>query len=183
MAQPDDKAMQETIDRARTGDPQAQQELLSRHAGGLFRYAFHLCGSHADAEDLTQETLARAWKNLGGFRGDCAFEGWLFRIAMNLHLNRRRARRPEESLTHDPPAPASDRTGADEDVLARLRGAIERLPARQQEVILLHTYRQMESREIAAVLGCSYETVRMNLSHARRRLREILADDLEERRP
>ncbi len=171
--------MDDLIDRVQRGDRQALHDLFERHAEGLYRYAFHLTGEHSDAEDLVQETFLRAMAGLSGFRGDCAFEGWLFRVAMNLHLNALR-RRPAEPLDRDPIAPVAE-SGPDEGALARLRAAIDELPARQQEVILLHTYRGMDSQEIARVLGCSYESVRMNLSHARRRLRERLADELENR--
>lgn len=174
--------------RAQGGDRAALQELLAEQVGGLYRYARHLTGRHAEAEDLVQETCMRAMTGLGGFRGECAFQGWLYRIAMNLHLNERRARGtrpPTQTIAPEwepaAPAPATGDAAEQDGRMARLRAAIATLPARQQEVILLHTYERMDSQTIAKILGCSYETVRMNLSHARRRLRELLAADLEDR--
>ncbi len=176
--------MEDLLGRAQAGDRGAQHELFLAQAPGLYRYAFHLSGRHADAEDLVQETLLKALAALPGFRGECAFQGWLFRIAMNAYLNLRRARqtRPEARTlpaTGGPVAPPQG-SGPDPDLRERVRAAVDRLPPRQQEVILLHTYERMDSQEIARVLGCSYESVRMNLSLARKRLRDWLANDLAE---
>ncbi|HEY6746350.1 MAG TPA: RNA polymerase subunit sigma-70 [Mycobacteriales bacterium] len=96
---------------ARTGDEAAFAALVRRHRGELRVHCYRMLGSYDEAEDLTQETLLRAWKNLAGFEGRATFRAWLYRIATNACLDvlagRRRRVLPDQ-LT--PPAdPAAGR--------------------------------------------------------------------------
>src|SRR5204863_4338498 len=79
------------VDRARQGDPAAFGELVDRHRAAVFRAALAALGSHADADDVAQETFVAAYRRLKGFRGDASFKTWLLTIAWHQAINRRRS--------------------------------------------------------------------------------------------
>ena len=93
----------ELIERARSGDQAAFEQLVSPYRGEVQLHCYRFLGSLADAEDALQETLAAAWRGLAGFEGRASFRTWLYRIATNRCLNLLRAasRRPPA----DPPGP------------------------------------------------------------------------------
>ncbi len=88
------------IERARSGDQAAFEQLVSQYRGEVQVHCYRFLGSLADAEDALQETLAAAWRGLAGFEGRASFRTWLYRIATNrcLNLLRTASRRPAASL-------------------------------------------------------------------------------------
>lgn len=126
------------------------------------------------AEDAVQETFLRAYRGYGGFRGECSAQTWLSGIAANVCKSmlrtawfRRvdRRRRPDELPGRNATAAPSD------DGLVR---AIQDLPLKYREVVLLHYYRGLKLREIAQALGVKPSAVSMRLSRARDMLRSEL---------
>ena len=83
------------VDRARAGDTDAFRELVDRHSGTMFKTAFRLTGNEADADDLVQEALLRAYRKLDRFDGRSQFSTWLYRITVNcgMDLMRKKSRR------------------------------------------------------------------------------------------
>jgi RNA polymerase sigma-70 factor, ECF subfamily len=77
----------EVVAAARAGDESAFTALVERHQGELRVHCYRMLGSLDEAEDLTQETFLRAWKNVGGFEGRSTFRAWLYRIATNVCLD------------------------------------------------------------------------------------------------
>src|SRR5205814_2406051 len=98
-----------TVDRARRGELPAFEELVRAFQADVFRFAWHLTRDRALAEDVTQEAFLRAFRFMGGFRGDQKFGSWLLAIARNCAMDALR-RRQRDSRTLDV-APA--RTVAD----------------------------------------------------------------------
>src|SRR3982751_6177153 len=96
MANPTDR---ELVDQARSGNSQAFGALVRRHQRRIFRLAFHLVRTGAEAEDVTQETFVRAYQALGRFDGRSEPFTWLYRIAVNLSLNAIRARKVTRDTT------------------------------------------------------------------------------------
>ncbi len=88
--------MQATLERARSGNDQAFGELTEPYRGGLQLHCYRILGSVQDAEDVLQETLLAAWRELGQYEGRASLRTWLYRIATNRCLNALRAsgRRP-----------------------------------------------------------------------------------------
>jgi RNA polymerase sigma-70 factor, ECF subfamily len=157
----------------------------------LFRVAFSMTRNRADAEDLVQDTVVRAYRALDRFDGRYP-RAWLLTILRNTHINRLRRRRPE--LLDDPAAfverAQRDDDGADEPehvVLdSRFEGeveaALDALPAKFRDVIELVDVRMYSYQEAADELGIPIGTVMSRLHRARKRMREHLAKAGFERR-
>ena len=96
MANPTDR---ELVAQAKSGDAQAFGTIVRRHQRRIFRLAFHLVRSGAEAEDVTQETFVRAYQALDRFDGRSEPFTWLYRIAVNLSLNTIRARKATRDST------------------------------------------------------------------------------------
>ncbi|WP_433216341.1 sigma-70 family RNA polymerase sigma factor [Microtetraspora malaysiensis] len=102
------------IERARSGDEAAFEQLVGRYRGEVQIHCYRFLGSLADAEDALQETFAAAWRGLAGFEGRASFRTWLYRIATNhcLNLLRTASRRPAAELpVLDVEAPEPTRRG------------------------------------------------------------------------
>lgn len=130
------------------------------------------------AEELAQETFLRAFRALDGFRGDAQVRSWLYRIATNLAKN---------AVTRRKEFPALE--GLDQPVLTHptarlethamsidLRAAIDRLPAKLREPLVLREFEELSYEEIAEKTGTPLNTVRTRILRARRALREEMEE-------
>lgn len=148
----------------------------------LLRYFSGTALSGEDAEDLVQKTLLAVFSNVEQLEDPRRFLGWLFAIAHNvrgsaLEERRRRERVEVGGVTAPEPASAPMEEGIhDERRLAVVRAAIERLPPRQRQCLLLRVRDGMPYEEIAATLRLSANTVRNHLTQARESLRRTLTD-------
>lgn len=169
---------------AGSGRQTAYRELLARHKGPVFRLIRGNVGDESEAMDLTQETFVAAFAALCRFDVDRPFGVWISRIALNKCRDwaRRRAVRaffaralPLEQA-HDMASerPAADAMVDDRAELARVQGAIARLPARLREVIILRAIEEYSQAETADLLGVSEKTVETRLYRARLRLKGVL---------
>lgn len=145
---------------------------LSRLA---YRVAYRLLGRRTEAEDIAQETLARAYARWGSVHGHA--EAWVVRVATNLALGVHR----RDTRDRRAPSPLASRTAASPDVdrldLVRL---LESLPRRQREVLALRYLGDLAERETAAALGCSIGTVKQHAHRALTRLRASVVDAVPE---
>jgi RNA polymerase sigma-70 factor (ECF subfamily) len=161
------------------GRREAFDVIVERHRRSVYQVCYRFVGNHADASDLSQETFVRAWRGLGGFKGQAALSTWLYRIAVNTCLNRVQAKvLPTETLetdqfvddiTEDPRARVlrAERARA-------VRDAIAKLPDKQRATLILRSYEGLSHREIADVLGSSIGAVKANFFHALANLKKIL---------
>jgi RNA polymerase sigma-70 factor (ECF subfamily) len=186
MANPTDR---ELVDQARGGNSQAFGALVRRHQKRIFRLAFHLVRSGAEAEDVTQETFVRAYQALDRFDGRSEPFTWLYRIAVNLSLNTIRARKPTRDATSadDPrieallletrPSQGSDPAEASQqrELAAALCDGIDKLSETLRSTLILVAIDGLGHDEAAKVLGCPEGTVAWRVHEARRKLREYLA--------
>ncbi|HEX3769385.1 MAG TPA: sigma-70 family RNA polymerase sigma factor [Polyangiaceae bacterium] len=159
------------------------------HVDSLFRVARRLTGRDDDAEDLVQETFARAFGAGGQFTPGTNLRAWLFRILRNVHIDQYRRSRTgpvraasgSDDLEDMPPPPADPLRGDEE--LDRLRGvvaddieaALASLSVDARAVVLLDLEGLTET-ELAEALGCSVGTIKSRLSRARAALRIKLRD-------
>lgn len=154
--------------------PRAQFEQSARaYASDLYRYLYWLCRDRARAEDLVQETFARAWAAWEAQRDEKAVRAWLFTIARHEHARTFERRRldvdPEAELDALVDAGAPDAAlGID------LRKAFGLLPEAYRDPLLLQVLGGFTSAEIAAAFGTSEEAVNMRLSRARKAMRSLL---------
>jgi RNA polymerase sigma-70 factor, ECF subfamily len=150
----------------------------------LRRYARVLAGDLNRADDLVQDTLARAWEKRRLWQAGSNLRAWLFTIMHNVHLNqhaRRRRELAEYSLDADDGPIAGweisvRATQSDRVELAEVFLQIGRLPAEQREVLILAAVEELRYEEIAAALAIPIGTVMSRLSRAREKLRRMVDD-------
>jgi RNA polymerase sigma-70 factor, ECF subfamily len=151
---------------------------VDEHLPRVYRFALRLTGSRQEAEDLTQDTFLRAWRQRGRLRDAGAARVWLFTIARNLWTDRlrRKRRRPVsiEALQEDcqSAAIAADRGLIVQEDVRRVLEAMDSLPARQRELLHLHACEGLSLGEIAEVVGISVDAAKASLCEARKRMRE-----------
>jgi RNA polymerase sigma-70 factor, ECF subfamily len=172
----DDHAL---VAASRAGDRAAFDEIVERHRRAIYQVCFRFVNNHEDAADLAQETFLRAWKGLGTFKGQAALSTWLYRIAVNVCLNRVSARRLRvEPLDSDRFIdPAAELPGTElirQERAEAVRRAITALPEKQRATLILRTYHEMSHQQIADVLGSSVGAVKANFFHALANLKKIL---------
>lgn len=178
MPLPSDAAL---VRRVRDGDPEAFRLLVERHHDDALRYATHLLGDAADAEDAVQETFVRAYRYLASYREQDRFRAWLWRILVNrcrtLAVDRSRRPQPRDlAQCPDLVDPASPDADLDRAVLRReLAAALASLPADQREAVLLHLVEGLSYPEISAATGAGVSALKMRVHRACERLRNMLS--------
>jgi RNA polymerase sigma-70 factor (ECF subfamily) len=152
---------------------------------GLFSYAMVLTRNHAEAEDLVQETYVRAIQAMGRLRADSNMKGWFFTILRNVWFNQLRKRRNGPQMIEmgvgddvansivDPSKDSYDLYVSKTET-EQVRAAIQELPVKFREIILLREYEDLSYQEVASVLDCPVGTVMSRLGRARAKLRMIL---------
>jgi RNA polymerase sigma-70 factor (ECF subfamily) len=191
-ADEDDEAL---AARAAEGEEPAFEELVSRYQARVYRLAFRLTANEADARDVLQEAFLSAYRGLPRFRADSRFSTWLYRIATNAALmhRRARARRPTESLEAFLPRFDADGVHAAEpaDLLAasraeelldrkalaeKARAGLDRLPDIYRDAFVLRDLEELDTSEVAQLLGIEPAAVRQRVHRARLMLRGYLSD-------
>jgi len=151
----------------------AFETVVRAYANDVFRYLYWLCRDRSLAEDLAQETFARAWVAWETQRDPKALKGWLFTIARNEHARLYEKKR----LDVDPEAELDalvSKSASDPGVAIDIRRAFAILPEAYREPLLLQVLAGLSSAEIAATMASTEEAVNMRLSRARKALRALL---------
>jgi len=177
----------EAVRRVQAGDTEAFEPLVEKYKRKVFRLAYQVLRDQEEALDVAQEAFVKAFRALPAFKGDSAFYTWLFRITMNVALDRKRQRStrakslgaedvpPEEwerTATSTDPDPEDVATGAER--RERIKKGLDSLSEHHRAIIILSDIEGLQYREIAEVLGIPMGTVMSRLHHARKRLREVL---------
>lgn len=171
------------VEACLAGRPGAFDLVVERHRRSVYQLCYRFVGNHEDASDLSQEVFLRAFRGLRNFRGQSSIATWLYRIGVNVCLNRVGARTPPrepiDARQHIDTRneSASDRMLRDERA-ARVRAAVAGLPRKQRATLILRMYHEMSHQEIASVLGSSVGAVKANFFHALGNLKKLLGDDL-----
>lgn len=167
------------IDRAIAGDPAAERALYDRHVDRVYRLAYRMAGDADLAQDITQDAFIRAFDRLPGFRGESSLGTWIGAITMSVALNAlrkvKRFRQRETDLEHGEGVGTPGRH-AEPDLKDRLARAIDDLPEGYRAVFVMHDVEGYTHEEIGGILGVQTGTSKAQLSRARARLREMLAD-------
>ena len=174
----DDRAL---LDECLAGNRHAFDVIVRRHQRQVYRLCYRFVPRHEDASDLAQDVFVRAYRGLGGFKGQSALTTWLYRIAVNVCLNRTALKTPaHESLSTGDDRHADKRIeDADARVLrgersAEVRAAIAKLPDKQRATLILRVYHELPHAEIARILGSSVGATKANFFHALANLKKLL---------
>lgn len=164
------------------GDHAALEKLLSPYERPLYALCRGILGHADDAEDAVQETFLRALRALPGFRAEAAVRSWLFRIAVNVCLDWKRARHPTEPWDEEQSPGYADTRSPETIALCQLEviEALDTLLPRHRAILLLKELEGWSAAEIAAVLRCTRKRVENELYKARRALADWRRRDADE---
>ena len=177
------------IDRARSGDRPALEQLLAQVAPLVHRFGLRMCRNQADADDVLQDTLLSVATHLFEFEGRSSLASWVFTLARTACARKRRglknqARGPDDGMDDISSADETPEQSAGDKQLRRaLEGALGGLSDEHREVVLLRDMEGLSAAEVAASLGISSEAVKSRLHRARAALRVALRGVLEREAP
>ncbi|GIV21407.1 MAG: RNA polymerase sigma factor [Armatimonadota bacterium] len=177
------------IERCRSGDREAFDELVRRYERQAYNLAYRLSGNYDDASDVVVEAFVRVFQGLHTFRGEAHFGTWLHRVVVNTFLDMRKRSKGrqnvslEEQLELDgdtltrqieDTAPGPEELVEKEEREEVLQRAIAQLPPERRILIVLYHFENLSYEEIAQMLNLPVGTVKSRLNRARLALREIL---------
>ena len=169
------KTDEELVARSMGGDLDSFNQLVLRWERPIYALAYRVIGREEDARDVCQETFLRAFRALGGFRGQAKFSSWLYRITLNLcrdWIRRERrqplAQAPEgvdliELCGETEPSESVEELVARKEIGAAVARAMALLPEEQRTAIVLKEYHGLTFQEIADMLDCPLSTVKTRL--------------------
>lgn len=149
----------------------------------VYQVAYAVLGDRADAEEIVQDAFFRAYRKLPSLREPQKFRAWVARMSFRLALNRRRAtaraRQRDASWLemNTPPASSIESLVARREFQLRLRQEIERLPKKLRAALLLSAVEELNTQDIAGVLGIPEGTVRSRLHLARKKLLQVFCHE------
>ena len=150
-------------------------QVVHHREAQVLRTAYRMLGNWADAEDVAQEVFLRLHRHGVGFANEAACGSWLYRVTVNLCIDRSRKKRSMEELPELPSNEASAEASAIREQQKRqLMAALQTLPPRERAAVVLREIEGLSSPEVAAILGSTDGTVRSQVASALARLRGIL---------
>jgi RNA polymerase sigma-70 factor (ECF subfamily) len=172
----DDRALVQACLR---GHRDAFDVIVERHQRQVYQLCYRFAGNHEDASDLAQDVFIRAYRGLHGFKGNSAFSTWLYRIGVNVCLNRVGSRTHKWTTLEVADRPDIRAERADARLLrgeraAEVRAAIAKLPKKQRAALVLRIYHDLPHDQIAEIVGTSVGAVKANFFHALANLKKLL---------
>jgi RNA polymerase sigma-70 factor (ECF subfamily) len=177
----------ELVREAQEGSHAAFEALVRKYSERAFRVAYRVVRDEELAADVLQEALIKAYRGLRNFENRSAFYTWLYRIVVNLALDRRRRERPGttvewadevalnvEARVAQPPSTTPELASVRAEVRELVAHGVRELPDGQREVLLLREVEGLSYQEIAATMGISKGTVMSRLHYARRKMEAFL---------
>jgi len=169
------------------GDGAAGQILVNRLAPRLFGYAARVLGDHAEAEDVVQDTMMRLWKMAPDWRqGEAQVSTWAYRVTVNLCTDRLRRRKTRGHVDLESVAePEADMQSVVErmtenDRADALQAALDTLPERQRQAVVLRHLEELSNPEIASIMDIGVEAVESLTARGKRALKAALSTRREE---
>lgn len=168
------------IDRVLAGDTAAYACIVSRWQGPLVNLAYRFCRDRGLAEDMAQEAFLRAFRNLASWRRDAAFSTWLFALATNVYRDQVRRTRPEALPVDEAMlvAGSAEEAADEDDRRALVQRAVQSLPPKYREPVLLFYFHEQDVAATARSLGLPEGTVKARLSRGRNLLQSKLRQRL-----
>jgi RNA polymerase sigma-70 factor (ECF subfamily) len=178
MADESRQADSDLVERCLNGDLGAFEEVYRQHSTRLYNLAFRMVGNAADAEDLLQDIFLTAYRKLDSFRGAAALGTWLYRLGMNVCLDRLRSKAARQDQATDTLDERLGKTTQSNTLgsVSRidLERAIESLPEGSRAAFLLHDVEGFDHHEVGQILGVAEGTSKSQVHKARLRIREFL---------
>ena len=193
----------ECVEKVLAGDANAFEQLVEKYQRQAVAVSYRLLGNADDARDVVQDAFVKAYRSLETLERPAAFGGWLMRIVTNGSLNFRRGRRLRIAQPLDgavaehlgnPRAADRPMPGHGADSLSQsgdpqrvvegrelgdaLQVALQQLPEKQRNALLLFTIEELPQKEVAEKLECSVEAVKWHVFQARKKLKELLKDTM-----
>jgi RNA polymerase sigma-70 factor (ECF subfamily) len=164
---------QELVARAAAGDLDAFAELVRAYERRVASVLYRLLDDRRDVEEATQDVFVQAWRNLPRFRGRAQLFTWLYRIAVNEALMRRRRKRPDVQELDERLAAAPDPESGLRELLVRELAA---LPFEYRAAVVLRDVEGLTNAEVAEALGISIAAAKSRIHRGRLQIRSALAD-------
>lgn len=191
----------ELVRQCLNGQNRAFDELIQRYQRQAVAVSYRLLGNSHDALEVTQDAFLKSFSSLSTLQRPEAFGGWLMRIVSNLSLNFRRGRKTRSQLPLDDLLGSTDgntrasgqnavgsewmsRSGdpvrnlESQELGVKLQEALNQLPEKQRQALVLFTVQEMPQKEVAEVLNCSVEAVKWHVFQGRKKLKELLKNHL-----
>ncbi len=176
---------EELLAQCRRGDQDALRMLLRRHERPVYGLLYRMLSSHEDAEEALADVFVKVWRSAAGFKGECKFSTWLYRIAANTAKDKLRSRlaRPEVTLD-DTVALDMQSTGraddpeklaVDTDEVSRIAAAMNGLAEEDRLLISLYHFQELDYEDIFQITGIPASNLKVKLFRARERLRNLCA--------
>ncbi len=167
------------IDRTLQGDAEAFGALVRRYQDRLYTSMIHVLGNEEDARDIVQDAFVQALSKLDSFARKSSFYTWIYRIAFNLAVNRRKRESREREIlgdnaTHENRSPSADHEVERRENIQQVQRALALLDEPFRAVLVLREIEQLDYRTIAEILEIEVGTVRSRLHRARVMLRDTL---------
>jgi RNA polymerase sigma-70 factor (ECF subfamily) len=162
------------MSQVRNGVGEMLGVLFDRYQSPLFNFYCKLTGSRTLSEDLVQEVFFRILKYRQSYRPGTPFRAWLYQIARNARADHLRKQRPE--VTWEPeiaPAVVLPDTAQQKQEAALLHRALMQMPEEKREVLILSRFQELKYEEIAQLLGCETNTVKVKVHRALQELRQV----------
>lgn len=162
-------------------DAEAFQALLNRYGQKVYACAWRLTSDKTDAEDMTQEVFFKVWRHAEKWTPDARLSTWLYRILYNHYIDTLRRARPTENAVPETesPDPSPEQTMLQKAEETEIAEAVNALPARQREALVLCYYQGLKAKEAADILSVSLGALESLLFRARQTLKERLSEKKE----
>jgi RNA polymerase sigma-70 factor (ECF subfamily) len=187
------------VEATLAGERKAFDELIRKYQRQAVAVSYRLLGNSHDALEVTQDAFLKAFSSLDTLQKPAAFGGWLMRIVSNLSLNYRRSRKTRKSVPlaevlGPQGGESTEAHGGGSEWMARagdpmralegrelgekLKAALAQLPEKQRLAIIMFTIDEMPQKQVAEALGCSVEAVKWHVFQGRKKLKELLKENL-----
>ncbi len=172
----------ELIHRIANGDEEALKRLIKLYKDRVFLYVYGLLQNYEDSEEVTVETFYQIWRSARNFKGYSKVSTWIFGIARNLVMKTLRRKKRELLVfsLEDREDSVSDEEVSLPEHAEILKMALEKLSPAQREVMHLAFYEELPYSEIAKIMGIPESTVKTRVFYAKKKLKEIVKELLDE---
>lgn len=170
----------ELVKMTKSGDVEAFSELVRRHEQNVYNLACRFMREPSLAEDMAQEAFLKAFRLLKGFRGDCSFSTWMYRVTCSVCLTEltRRKRRGEVELLPKHGGETMPVSVETADLPELMRSCVDRLPEHYANIVTLYYFKETPYETIAHLLDIPMGTLKTWMHRARLQLRKIVEKEL-----